>query len=220
VLELVLRGELDVVVPEQLDEALAFVRRGHDATPTSGASAPTTPGNHTHRATRVAADRSVMSEQHGSTPPHDTTELSEEQLTASARRAADDEDAWCASRPAWLSLEDEPAPAAPPRAAPRGRGTVGPAIAIEWYDGPLLEIARVDLDHHDPLVEITTSLLCRVTGEWPRQSVVLRLSREHLAKMLDLVDGKPVEDHDGAIHQAADPAPASSTCAEDAPTPL
>ena len=150
---------------------------------------------------------------------HDTTELSEEQLTASARRAADDEDAWCASRPAWLSLVDEPALAnrAP---QPRGHGIVGPAIAIEWYDGPLIEIARVDFEHRAPLVEVCTSLLCRVTGEWPRQSVVLRLSREHLAKMLDLVDGKPVEDHDGAIHQAADPAPASSTCAEDAPTPL
>lgn len=37
-----------------------------------------------------------MSKQHGS------IDLSEERLTAIAREAADDEDAWCASRPAWI----------------------------------------------------------------------------------------------------------------------
>lgn len=117
---------------------------------------------------------------------------------------------------------NDSASAAPTRATPPGRGTVGPAIAIEWYDGPLIEIARVDFHDRAPLVEITTSLVCRVTGEWPRQTVVLRLSREHLGKMLDLVDGKPVEDYEGEIHQAADPVPAAQRPpgAEDAPTPL
>ena len=96
------------------------------------------------------------------------------------------------------------------RSADRDRG----------YDGPLIEIARVDFDDRDPLVEISTSLVCRVTGEPPRQTVVLRLSREHIVKMLDLVDGKPVEDHDEAIHQAADPAGGPSSSTEDAPTPI
>jgi hypothetical protein len=35
-------------------------------------------------------------------------ELSEEWLNDVARRAADDEEAWCSGRPAWLGLEDEP----------------------------------------------------------------------------------------------------------------
>src|SRR5436190_23811354 len=35
-------------------------------------------------------------------------ELSVEWLTNAARRAAEDEDAWCATRPAWLGLDDEP----------------------------------------------------------------------------------------------------------------
>ena len=35
-------------------------------------------------------------------------ELSEEWLTETARRAADEEDAWYAARPTWLDLEDEP----------------------------------------------------------------------------------------------------------------
>ncbi len=80
---------------------------------------------------------------------------------------------------------------------------VGPAIALEWYDGPLIEIARVDFEKREPLVEVSTSLVCRVTEEPPRQTVVIRLSREHLVKMLDLVDGKPVEDYEGAVHQPA-----------------
>jgi len=103
-----------------------------------------------------------------------------------------------------VSNEQRTGDAAPPCSTQRGCGTVGPAIALEWYDGPLIEIARVEFEQRDPLVEISTSLVCRVTGEAPRQTVVLRLSREHLVRMLDLVDGKPVEDHDGTIHQAAD----------------
>jgi hypothetical protein len=35
-------------------------------------------------------------------------ELSEEWLTETARRAADEEDAWLADPPTWLDLEDEP----------------------------------------------------------------------------------------------------------------
>lgn len=35
-------------------------------------------------------------------------ELSTEWLTETARRAADEEDAWYAARPTWLDLEDEP----------------------------------------------------------------------------------------------------------------
>ena len=38
-------------------------------------------------------------------------ELSAEWLTEVARRAADDEDAWCAAHPTWLALDDEPSAA-------------------------------------------------------------------------------------------------------------
>jgi len=55
-------------------------------------------------------------------------DLSEKQLTAAARRAADDEDAWCASRPAWLSLEDDPAGSAPTDTAARVPPATSPAL--------------------------------------------------------------------------------------------
>lgn len=37
-------------------------------------------------------------------------ELSEEWLAEAARRAAEEEDAWIAARPRWLTLEDERSP--------------------------------------------------------------------------------------------------------------
>jgi hypothetical protein len=35
-------------------------------------------------------------------------ELSSEWLTEVARQASDDDEAWCAARPAWLALDEEP----------------------------------------------------------------------------------------------------------------
>lgn len=84
-------------------------------------------------------------------------------------------------------------------------GIVGPSIALEWYDGPLLEIAKVDFPDGKHLVEIDTCLYALKTPDnspvqspIPReQRAVIRLSRGELQAMLDLLDGKPVKDfHD------------------------
>lgn len=76
--------------------------------------------------------------------------------------------------------------------------TIGPAIALDWYDGPLLEIALVTFPDRDKLVQIV-SLLCKITGEYPWQRATLRLSREDLQAMLDLLDDKPVADYHGEV---------------------
>lgn len=85
------------------------------------------------------------------------------------------------------------------------RETVGPYIALEWYDGPLLEIARVDFDDRDRMVQVCS--LCTVhdvetvpgerirgtvSGEHPWTRSVVRLTREDLQAMMDLLDGRPV----------------------------
>lgn len=83
--------------------------------------------------------------------------------------------------------------------------TIGTYIALDWYDGPLLEIARVDFADADRMIQVCS--LCTVTpeerppsdrlrgtasGEEPWTRTVIRLSRGDLCKMIDLIDGKPV----------------------------
>jgi hypothetical protein len=82
--------------------------------------------------------------------------------------------------------------------------TVSDYIALDWYDGPLLEIARVDFADGDRMVQVCS--LCHeieqppserlrgtISGEEPWTRTVLRLTRDDLQAMLDLLDGKPVK---------------------------
>jgi hypothetical protein len=79
-------------------------------------------------------------------------------------------------------------------------------ISIDWYDGPLLEIAGIEAS--DPsterLVQVR-SLFIKVEGDAPWQYVTLRFYRENLQKMLDLLDGKPVEDSHDRVHRFPKP---------------
>lgn|SRR5512139_171408 len=83
--------------------------------------------------------------------------------------------------------------------------TVGDYIALDWYDGPLLEIASVDFANRDRMIQVQA--LCTlhddetdpverprgtVSGKDPWQRAVIRFTREDLRAMLDLLDGKPV----------------------------
>lgn len=74
-------------------------------------------------------------------------------------------------------------------------------VCLDWYDGPLRSIRRVDFVGEHPsesLVEVRTTL-ARVVGN----DYYMRLSREDLVQMLALLDGKPVEDfHDGLVDVA------------------
>lgn len=87
-------------------------------------------------------------------------------------------------------------------ASEKGR-TYGNWICLEWYDGPLSEIAVVTFDDGHKLVEIKTQ------GGWKGADYRvgqngqkfhanhMRFDRETLVAMLDLIDGKPVKDfHD------------------------
>jgi hypothetical protein len=83
------------------------------------------------------------------------------------------------------------------------KGTYGAWICLEWYDGPLEEIALVTVADGEKLVEIKTQ------GGWVGEDYRIgqsgktfhmnhmRFHRETLVAMLDLIDGKPVKDfHD------------------------
>lgn len=85
--------------------------------------------------------------------------------------------------------------------------TVGDYIVLDWYDGPLLEIARVDFSDGDRLIQVCSLCTARpeetapterlrgtVHGDYPWTRATVRLTREHLQAMLDLMDGKPVKD--------------------------
>lgn len=75
--------------------------------------------------------------------------------------------------------------------------TIGLAIALEWHEGPLLEISLVTLSPgmpYDKLVQVDT-LLCTIEGE----RATVRFSRENLQAALDLIDGKPVTDYHGEV---------------------
>ena len=78
-----------------------------------------------------------------------------------------------------------------------GPGTVGRYgrwICLDWHDGPLSEIALVTFDDGDKIVEIKTLGGWR-DGDQSRLIPLtrLRLDRETLVAMLDLIDGKPVK---------------------------
>ncbi len=81
---------------------------------------------------------------------------------------------------------------------------VGDYICLDWYDGPLCEIARVDFGDDSPphsLIQIRTLGWVedgdRTVPIPVRAAVVARLDRETLQSMIDLLDGKPVKDiHD------------------------
>ena len=86
------------------------------------------------------------------------------------------------------------------------RETVSNYIVLDWYDGPLLEIARVDFADHDCMVQLRSlCTVCKVeqppskqlrgtvSGEEPWTRTIIRLTREDLQTMLDLLDGKPVK---------------------------
>ncbi len=100
---------------------------------------------------------------------------------------------------------------------------IEPGIVLDWYDGPLLEIALVvftpgrrsndkslntiddnatDVNAADAvdhkLVQLKTRL-CSIEGEYPWERATLRLSRDNLQAMLDLIDGKPVTDCHGDV---------------------
>lgn len=76
-------------------------------------------------------------------------------------------------------------------------------ICLEWYDGPLSEVALVTFPDGSKLAEI------KCAGGWVGEDYRvgkndekfyvnhMRLDRETLVAMLDLIDGKPVKDfHD------------------------
>lgn len=84
----------------------------------------------------------------------------------------------------------------------KGR-SYGDWICLDWYDGPLEEVALVTFDDGNKLVEIRTQ------GGWVGEDYRevgfgeklhvnhMRFNRETLVAMLDLIDGKPVKDfHD------------------------
>ena len=91
-------------------------------------------------------------------------------------------------------------------------------IALEWYDGPLLEVARVDFVDRDspkPMVQVcalctvkaiegppSAGLRAAVSGDEPWTRATIRLTREDLVKMLDLIDGKAIEDWNGDLQPA------------------
>lgn len=94
------------------------------------------------------------------------------------------------------------------------RETVSEYIALSWYDGPLLEIARVDFAEPrsdgipDALIQVCSLCTVRpeeappsaplrgaVSGEYPWTRAIIRLGREDLQAMMDLLDGKPVKDY-------------------------
>lgn len=77
----------------------------------------------------------------------------------------------------------------------RNKQTEGEVITLDWHDGPLCQISRLDFEDDKPLVQVRS--LGWSEGSHPREMHVVRLDREQVQAMLDLLDGKPVEDFDG-----------------------
>ena len=77
----------------------------------------------------------------------------------------------------------------------------GKWICLDWYDGPLLEIAVVtfpDSPAPGPLIEAKTYGFESEDGHVGYDGAVVpmthvRFTRESLVAMLDLLDGKPVK---------------------------
>ena len=73
-------------------------------------------------------------------------------------------------------------------------------VCLDWYDGPLCEVALVTFENGSKFAEIKS------VGGWLGEEYSvgasgekfhynhMRLSREELQAMLDLLDGKPVKD--------------------------
>lgn len=90
---------------------------------------------------------------------------------------------------------------------PKYSETIGAYTILDWYDGPLLEIAPVDISDGTRLVQVKTlctvhevetppspKLRGTVIGDEPWAFAVVRFTRGDLVKMLDLLDGQIVED--------------------------
>jgi hypothetical protein len=69
--------------------------------------------------------------------------------------------------------------------------TEGPRITLDWYDGALSEIRRIDIEGVEPLVQVHS--LGWSEGSYPHEMHVMRLNREKVQAMLDMLDGKPVK---------------------------
>ena len=76
-------------------------------------------------------------------------------------------------------------------------------ICLDWYDGPLSEIALVTFDDGTKMAEIKCQggwvgedYRVGVSGEKFYENH-MRFDRETLVAMLDLIDGKPVKDFFG-----------------------
>lgn len=82
---------------------------------------------------------------------------------------------------------------------PDEREVFGEEITTDWYDGPLRTIRRVTFPAEassDPLVQIWTRLADVYPTEPGKSALgeaVIRLSRDELVCMIDLLDGKPVK---------------------------
>ena len=72
-------------------------------------------------------------------------------------------------------------------------GKAGEPICLEFYDGPLTEIVLITFDDSPPLVELQTYLVAEIKGEPPWQHVRVRLDRDEIQAMLDMIDGKHVK---------------------------
>lgn len=73
---------------------------------------------------------------------------------------------------------------------PMAVGRRGLWIALDWYDGPIIEIARITYeDEPKTLVEVRS-----FGWQDPDETgkIRVRFDRDELVKMLDLLDGKPV----------------------------
>ena len=88
--------------------------------------------------------------------------------------------------------------------------TVSDYIALDWYEGPLLEIACVDFADRDRMVQVcslctvheieqppSVRLRGTVSGDKPWTRTVIRLTRDDVHAMLDLMDGKTVKGFHG-----------------------
>lgn len=72
----------------------------------------------------------------------------------------------------------------------RKEATIGEFVTLDYYDGPLLEAAKVTCETGEVLIEIRTHLVARVEGDWPWQKATLRLSRDELQKMIEILDAE------------------------------
>lgn len=71
---------------------------------------------------------------------------------------------------------------------------VGDWIVFDWYDGPLREARLVTCSDGDKLAEVRTFAAGDVEESRGAKVVRVRLDREDLQRMLDMLDGKPVVD--------------------------